>query len=372
MDYGFSFHTENYIWRIPTALQAVFLIPMLLLVWIIDESPRWLASHDRQDEALAVLHRLQHGSENDFDTQARFEDIVRAVQIEKQIGSGSWKDLLRNDDIQSQRRLLIACAIQAFQQLGGINAIIYYSGTLFQKSIGFSPHMSALMSGFLQTWFFVASFIPWFLIDRIGRRPLLLSMISVMAAVMAVQAALIYQVQNQTSVAHSAGIAAAVMLFIFQGAFTIGFQATVWVYPTEILPLRLRQKGSSISTASNWIMNYMIVQITPPAISNIGWRTYIIFAVLNATWVPIIFFFFPETKRKCLRPNTSAITDVLQEWNSKMLTGYLQSRAVSLVIISSMQRTMSSVLTTSMARLQLSVICSSCILLQFSVLDLLS
>lgn len=85
------------------------------------------------------------------------------------------------------------------------------------------------MAGGLQTWFFVASFIPWFLIDRIGRKPLLLSMIAVMASVMAVQAALIYQVQFATAIATSAGAAAAAMLFIYQGAFTIGFQATVWV-----------------------------------------------------------------------------------------------------------------------------------------------
>lgn len=121
-------------------------------------------------------------------------------------------------------------------------------------------------------------------------------MISLMAAVMAVQAALIYQVQFQTSIAHGAGIAAAAMLFVFQGAFTVGFQATVWVYPSEILPLRLRQRGSSVSTAANWICNYIIVQITPPAINNIGWKTYIIFAILNALWVPIIYLFFPETK----------------------------------------------------------------------------
>ena len=65
---------------------------------------------------------------------------------------------------------------------------------------------------------------------------------------------------------------------------------------SEILPLRLRQRGSSISTASNWIFNYLVVQITPPSIQNIGWRTYIIFAVFNACWVPVIYFFYPETK----------------------------------------------------------------------------
>lgn len=68
---------------------------------------------------------------------------------------------------------------------------------------------------------------------------------------MVVQTGLIYNVQNDTSIARSCGIAAAAMLFLFEGAFTIGFQATVWVYPSEILPLRLRQRGSSVSTAVN-------------------------------------------------------------------------------------------------------------------------
>jgi predicted neutral ceramidase superfamily lipid hydrolase len=113
------------------------------------------------------------------------------------------------------------------------------------------------MAGFLNTWFFVASFIPWLLIDRLGRKPLLLSMIFVMAAVFTVQAALIYQVQNETSIERPCGIAAASMLFVYLGAFTVGFQATVWVYPSEILPLRMRQMGSSVSTATNW---YVLVR----------------------------------------------------------------------------------------------------------------
>lgn len=281
IDYAFSSHPGSYAWRVPTILQCVFLLPMLVVITIVPETPRWLANHDRADESLEVLRRLHAKRMSDEDICALHAEIMEAVRDENAAASTRWRDTFKADAFQSRRRLLIACAIQSFQQLGGINAIIYYSGTLFQKSVGFSQHMSSLMAGYLQTWFFIASFIPWALIDRFGRRPLMLSMISLMAAVMAVQASLIYQVQNGTSVAHSAGIAAAAMLFVFQGAFTVGFQATVWVYPTEILPLRLRQRGSSISTACNWIFNYMIAQVTPIAISNIGWRTYIIFAVLN-------------------------------------------------------------------------------------------
>lgn len=282
IDYAFSTHTSSYAWRIPVILQCVFLFPMLLIIFVLPESPRWLAAHNRSDESLSVLRRLKGHTLDDEAIVRLHSDIVRAVEEEAAMNAGSWRTILSADKIHSRRRLLISSAIQAFQQLGGINAIIYYSSTLF-KNVGFSNHLSALMSGFLQLWFFVASFIPWLLIDRIGRRPLLLSMITVMALVMAAQAALVYQVQFKTSAAYAAGIAGAVMLFLFEGAFTIGFQATVWVYPSEILPLRLRQKGSSISTAANWICNFLIVQITPPAIENVGWRTYVIFAVLNVS-----------------------------------------------------------------------------------------
>lgn len=229
IDYGFGTGESSVAWRVPCALQLVILLPMLVLSLVVDESPRWLAAHGRHDEALDVLQRLQRGKLSEENIQAQYNDIINTVQVEKSLGSGSWKDLLKNDSIQSQRRFLIACGIQIFQQAGGINAIVYYSGTLFSKSVGFDDHMSSLMAGFLNTWFFVASFIPWFLIDRVGRRPLLLSMISLMAAVMIVQAALIYQVENATAIAHTAGMGAAAMLFIFMGAFTVGFQATVWV-----------------------------------------------------------------------------------------------------------------------------------------------
>jgi sugar porter (SP) family MFS transporter len=221
IDYAFVKHTSSYAWRVPAVLQCVILIGILILLTLIPETPRWLAAHDHPEECLSVLARIADTSEADPEVQRLHSIITQTVAYENSRQAG-WKDIVKSDPIKSRRRFLIACGIQMFQQLGGINAIIYYSGTLFEKSIGFDTHMSALMSGFLQTWFFVASFIPWFLIDRIGRRPLLMSMISLMAIVMAIQSALIYQVQFNTSSATGAGIAAAAMLFVFQGAFTVG------------------------------------------------------------------------------------------------------------------------------------------------------
>ena len=128
IDYAFS-TVENgvstsFIWRVPTILQCFFLIPMIFIIFIIPETPRWLAAQDRNEEALEILTRLNKGKMTEEEIQALHGDIVRTVAIEKSIGAGSWGDLLKNDSIQSRRRLFIACAIQAFQQLGGINALI--------------------------------------------------------------------------------------------------------------------------------------------------------------------------------------------------------------------------------------------------------
>ncbi|KAF2630510.1 MFS general substrate transporter [Macroventuria anomochaeta] len=216
-------------WRVPTTLQCVIIFAILILSFMIPGMPRWLAAHDRPEECLAVLARIKGSTGLSNPEVQRLHTVITETVAYENSRQARWKEIVRSDSIKSRRRFLIACGIQIFRQREGITAIIlqrtvskYCNGPLANNT-----HMASLMSGFLQTWFFVASFIPWFLIDRIGRRPMLLSMISVMAAVMAVQAALIYQVHFDTSMAKSAGIAAAAMLFIFQGAFTIGFLATV-------------------------------------------------------------------------------------------------------------------------------------------------
>ncbi|KAI5452308.1 hypothetical protein NCC49_000871 [Naganishia albida] len=294
--YGFTnYVTGSVQWRMPVALQSVFIIIIIVLCFLVPESPRYDFSHGNQERALETLSLLNARPSTDSIVLEQYFAIEQAVELEKSVGSGSWAEFLRwkDDEIKSKRRLFIACFIQAAQQLGGINGIIYYAGTLL-KTTGLDDHNASLVSGFLFTWFFIASFIPWFLIDRVGRRPLLLVCISLMACTFAAQAGLIWRVETTGSSA--AGAAATAVLFVYMGLFTTGFQAVVWVYPSEILPLAMRAKGSSISTAANWICNFAIVEMTPSAIANIGYKFYIIFAILNALWVPVIYFMFPELR----------------------------------------------------------------------------
>jgi len=144
------------------------------------------------------------------------------------------------------------------------------------------------------TEYFLASFIAIALIDRVGRRKLMIFGAIGQCLTMTLLA-ILGSVNN-----NAARVVSAILLFVFNSFFAVGWLGMTWLYPAEIVGLRIRAPANALSTASNWIFNFVVVMVTEPSFNDISWGTYIVFAALNAFIVPIVYFFFPETKSRSL------------------------------------------------------------------------
>ncbi|KAH0287093.1 putative hexose carrier protein [Aureobasidium namibiae CBS 147.97] len=289
LDYGMASYASSIQWRFPCAFQIAFCICIACLVPFLPESPRYLAK--KGDSALAInnLAALRGMTQDDPELQQEMKDIEYIVEVEQR-EEGTWSDVFRDGGISGSTRVLIACVANALQQLTGSNVMSSFGPYIFQKSIGMTRHQALLVSGGLQVFFFVSSIIPWFIIDRVGRRRLFLFGSTGLAICMGLSAVFVGVKGNK-----SLGYGAAVMLYLYQTCFTVGWMSNMWVYPSELLPLKLRLRGAALSVVFQWLATFLIVEIVPIMISNIGYKSYIVFAAINVATIPIVYFFFVET-----------------------------------------------------------------------------
>lgn len=271
MDFGCSFIQNQASWRFPIAFQMVFAIIIVAFVMELPESPRWLILKGHEDEAVSVLSALNDLPIDDKYITNEFSAIKDTV-IEME--QGRWTDLLRNDEDRTFHRVVLGYVNQVFQQISGINLITYYAATIYQNEIGLSPVMSRILAACNGTEYFLASWIAVFIIEKCGRRKLMIFGAIGQSASMVVLAVM-------TKLGGSRpGIVAAAFLFIFNTFFAVGWLGMTWLYPAEIVPLRVRAPSNGLSTSANWAFNFMVVMITPVAFTSIKYKTYIIFAVL--------------------------------------------------------------------------------------------
>ncbi|KAL2006792.1 hypothetical protein VTN00DRAFT_9460 [Thermoascus crustaceus] len=292
IDFAFSFLDPSSVsWRFPIAFQNFFAIVIAVFVLQLPESPRWLVLKGREEEALGVLSALHDMS---IDDQYLLNEFASIKETVLEMARGSFRDLFVRNEDRHLHRVILAYVNQMFQQICGINLITYYAPTIYETEIGLSPFLSRILAACNGTEYFFASFIPIIIIERVGRRPLML----IGAAGMSFS--MIWLAISSSFGGDKWGIVAAAFLFVFNTFYALGWLGMSWLYPAEILPLRIRAPGNAISTSANWAFNFLVVMITPVAFDSIRYRTYIIFAVINAFIVPVIYFFYPETKYRSL------------------------------------------------------------------------
>ena len=273
LDYGFYYLDPNPVaWRFPIAFQIVFALIILSLVLELPESPRWLILKGKEDEALSVLGALSDRPADDPFIQGEFTAIKDTV-LEMAV-YGRFRSLFTNDENRHFHRTVLAYVNQVFQQISGINLITYYAATIYQNEIKLSASTSRVLAAANGTEYFLASWIAVFTIEKFGRRRLMLFGAAGMSMSMVILAVM-------TKIGGKGpGIVAALFLFLFNTFFAIGWLGMTWLYPAEIVPLRIRAPANSLSSSANWAFNFMVVMITPVAFQSIGYQTYIIFAVM--------------------------------------------------------------------------------------------
>ncbi|KAI9930773.1 hypothetical protein ASPWEDRAFT_182739 [Aspergillus wentii DTO 134E9] len=290
MDYGTSFTESPLQWRFPLSFQAVFAIFLILQVIGLPETPRWLVQHDRHEEARAVIAAIEDKPLDDAEITKTILDIQVGLEEEQRGGPFRFMELFTWGEVQNLRRMLITISIEIGQQFTGSNMINYYAPSLFQENMGLSRNLSLILAGCAQCTYLVGSAIPVFLMDRFGRRTLLM-VCSAGLCLCFVMVSILLSLGST-----GAAYGATAFIFIFQLFYGIGWLPVPWFYPAEINTTRVRTRMQAIASGWNWMAVFAVVKITPIAFANIGWKTFVIFAVLNAVFIPMVYCFYPETK----------------------------------------------------------------------------
>lgn len=319
LDFGLSYVEGEHAsvqWRFPVAFQIFFAAVLFVGIINLPESPRWLIAHGYKDEANYVLASLNDVEIDDDLVIAESTVITDGVNrfARSQVG---FKELFSGGKLQHFSRMVIGASTQFFQQFTGCNASIYYSTVLFER-LGMADTYEKLplvMGGVFSTVYALMTIPSFFLIDRLGRRALFLIGAAGQGLAFTIAFGSLIKDDGDDKGGQKA---AAFGIFLFIAFFAFTILPLPWVYPPEINPLRTRTVASAVSTCTNWLTNFAVVMFTPLFMAESQFGCYLFFALFNYLFIPVIFFFYPETAGRTLEEIdiifAKAYVDKRQPW----------------------------------------------------------
>ena len=272
-------------WRYELGVAAIPAAIFFALLFGIPRSARWLTTQDRLDEALEVLNLM--GTPN---SEAELADIRESLHMERNESNESLF-ATRNGRLRYGKPIFLAIAIGAFNQLSGINAILYYLNDIFAAA-GFSRLSSNLQAVAIGLMNLLATLLGMALIDRVGRKMLLL-IGAIGTALCLTLVSFIFFTQQHRDLLVWALVAYIAFFAVSQGA-------VIWVYISEVFPTRVRGKGQSLGSGTHWIINAILSGIFPVIAARSGAYPFAFFAAMMLLQFVVVLFFFPETKRVSL------------------------------------------------------------------------
>jgi len=273
-------HLGDMQWRWEFGVAIVPSILFLVMLYQIPRSSRWLVTTNQTEEARQVLEMM--GSPN---SEAELREIMDSIHMER----GVKPEPLFNG--RYTLPIFLAISIGLFNQLAGINALLYYSNSIF-ASAGFSSNSAALQTVGVGLVNLLATFLGMSLIDKLGRKTLLLIGSLGMVAAMGGVAGIFYTNSHQSLLVW--------LLMLFIVFFAVSQGSVIWVYIAEVFPSRVRSKGQSLGSSSHWIMNAIIAGAFPYIAAKSHAAPFVFFAGMMLVQFFVVLFVYPETKGKSL------------------------------------------------------------------------
>jgi len=268
-------------WRWQVGIAGIPAVAFLIMLFGIPRSPRWSASRDRIDEALEVLKLM-----GDPDPEAELADIREALKQEHASAHErvfKWK---------YRYPLFLAISIGAFNQLAGINAILYYINDIF-ASAGYSQLSGDQKAIAIGATNLIFTMVGMSVIDKLGRKTLLLIGAAGTAACLAGVAWIFSSNTHQSMLVW--------ILVTYIGFFALSQGAVIWVYIGEVFPTSVRSKGQGVGSASHWFMNAAIAETFPIVVHSMSTATpFVFFSIMTAVQFFTVLFTYPETKGQTL------------------------------------------------------------------------
>lgn len=288
---------SHWSWKLPSILQMVPSMLQIGFIFFIPESPRWLLSKGRSEEALAILKKYHDEAGEGLEiAHIEFAQIKRALEIENESRKRSWAELFQS--LGMRRRSLISAFLGLFTQFSGNTLISAYLVKIL-KQIGFTdPFVQNQINVGLQGWNLVVAFCLALIVSRFPRRRMYLLCASCLLCVYTGWT--IAQARQMISGSHSAGIAVIAFMFLYQLAYSIGYNALTYVYLVEIFPYFVRTKGISWFQLFGKSAGFFSTFVNPIALDAITWRYLLVYVVWLAFEIVFIYFIFPETHNRTL------------------------------------------------------------------------
>jgi sugar porter (SP) family MFS transporter len=284
----FWFGLEAWRWMFMAA--AVPAIVYGLIAFALPESPRFLVLKERDEEVRKIFARLWPGD----DVERAIRDMRASIEMDRE---SSKKGALSGDRFGLKPIVWVGIILSVFQQFVGINVIFYYSTTLW-KSVGFEESDSLTISVFTSITNIAVTFVAIALVDRVGRRPILLTGSIGMALSLGTMALAFSQanvVNGAPSLPGAWGPIALVAANVFVVSFGASWGPVVWVLLGEIFPNRIRARALGVAAAAQWIANFLITVTFPPLAATSLVLTYGLYALFAALSFVFVLRVVPET-----------------------------------------------------------------------------